>query len=296
MPSVFAFGTGLPGVQQIPDRVRSWEKEVDGGRLLDAARMAEAAGFTWVTCSDHPCIPVSRAQAMGPTWFDPGSTLAFVAAATTRVKLMPHVLVAPYRHRLVVAKQYGTLDVLSGGRVIMGVGSGHVKPEFRTLGADYERRGPVTDEYIRVLSAAWSHDVVYFDGEFLSFRDMMVWPRPVQRPRPPIWVGGNSTAAVKRAARLADGWIPWELGPDDFAAKAAYARALRHDAGRSESFRLVAPLQVQSGATADQVLGQVSRWREAGANAFQVGVGAESWIEYCERLGWIGREVIARIG
>jgi probable F420-dependent oxidoreductase len=296
MPSVFAFGTGLPGVQQIPERVRPWEKDVDGGRMIDAARLAEAAGFAWVTCSDHPCIPVSRAQAMGPTWFDAGSTLAFVAAATTRVKVMPHVLVAPYRHPLVVAKQYGTLDHLSGGRVIMSVGSGHVKPEFRTLGADFERRGQVTDEYIRVLSAAWSHDVVYFDGEVFSFRDMMVWPRPAQKPRPPIWVGGNSKAAAKRAARLADGWIPWELTPEDFAAKAAYARHLRNDAGRSESFRLVAPLQVPANVTSDRVLGDVARWREAGANAFQVGIAAETWLEYCERVAWFGREVIARVG
>ncbi len=296
MPVVPDFGTGLPAIQQIPSRVRPWEKDVDGAKILEAARAAEAAGFAWVSCSDHPAVPVSRAQAMGPTWYDAGSTLAFVAGVTTRIRLMPHVLVLPYRHPLVVAKQYGTLDFLSGGRLILGVGSGHLKPEFLALGANYEERGKITDEYLRALAAAWQHDVAYFDGEFVSFRDMMVWPRPVQRPRPPFWVGGNSNAAVKRAARFADGWVPWELTPEDFAAKAAYARHLRHDTGRSESFTLVAPLGVAVDAAADPVLREVTRWREAGATAFHVGLAAESWAQYLDRVAWFGRTVIARIG
>jgi probable F420-dependent oxidoreductase len=296
MPAVPAFGTGLPAIQQIPARVRPWEKEVDGPKILEAARAAEAAGFAWVSCSDHPSIPVSRAQAMGPTWFDAGSTLAFVAGVTSRIRLMPHVLVLPYRHPLVVAKQYGTLDFLSGGRLILGVGSGHLKPEFKTLGASYEERGKVTDEYMRALAAVWQHDVGHFDGEFVSFRDMMVWPRPVQKPHPPFWVGGNSNAAVKRAARFGDGWVPWELPPEDFAAKAAYARHLRHDGGRSGDFTLVAPLSVAADATADSVLRDVTRWREAGANAFHVGVAADSWPQYLDRLAWIGRSVVAHVG
>ena len=295
MPSAPAFGTGLPGIQQIPSRTHPWERDIDGAKLLDAARAAEAAGFAWVACSDHPAVPVSRAQAMGPTWFDAGSTLAYVAGVTTRIRLMPHVLVLPYRHPLVVAKQYGTLDHLSGGRVIMGVGSGHVKPEFKTLGADYEARGKVTDEYLRALAAVWEHDVGQFEGEFVSIRDMMVWPRPVQKPRPPFWVGGNSHPAVKRAARFGDGWIPWELTPEDFAAKAAYARHLRHDAGRSDTFALVAPLSVPASAVADPVLRDVTRWREAGATAFHVGLAADSWPQYLDRLSWFGRAVIARI-
>src|SRR5262245_14157231 len=159
MPAVPAFGTGLPAIQQIPARVRPWEKEVDGPKTPDAARAAESAGFAWVSCSDHPSIPVSRAQAMGPTWFDAGSTLAFVAGVTSRIRLMPHVLVLPYRHPLVVAKQYGTPHYLSSGRVIMGVGSDHVKTECKTLDADFEARGKVTDEYVRPLAGAWQHCV-----------------------------------------------------------------------------------------------------------------------------------------
>src|SRR5262245_59005685 len=295
MPSAPAFGTALPAIQRIPSRVRPWEHEVDGAKLLDAARAAEAAGFAWVACSDHAAVPVSRAQAMGPTWFDAGSTLAFVSGVTTRIRLMPHVLVLPYRHPLLVAKQYGTLDFLTGGRVIMGVGSGHLKPEFRTLGADFERRGRVSDEYLRAIAVAWEQEVAKFDGETIAFRDVMVSPRVAQRPRPPFWIGGNSGAALRRAATLGEGWIPWQLDPEEFAGLATRARRLRDDSGRSGPFELVAPLTAAAGAAADAVVAEAARWRAAGATAFHVGVGAETFDEYLRRLEWFGSEVIPRV-
>src|SRR5438128_1979681 len=217
------FGLGLPGVQQIPSRGQLWEHGVGGAELIEAGRAAEHAAFAWVSCSDHVAVPVARAAAMGATWFDAGSTLAFVAGATTRIRLLSHVLVLPYRHPLVVAKQYGTLDHLSGGRVILGVGSGHLKPEFTVLGADFDRRGTVSDEYLAAIAAAWTEEVARFEGETLAFRDVIVAPRVAQRPRPPIWVGGNSRAALRRAARLADGWVPWQLEPEACAAAAADA-------------------------------------------------------------------------
>ncbi|HJQ84347.1 MAG TPA: TIGR03619 family F420-dependent LLM class oxidoreductase [Candidatus Binatia bacterium] len=288
---MLSFGTGLPAVQQIPSRVRPWEKDVGGAETIAAARAAEAAGFAWVSCSDHVAVPISRAAAMGATWYDAGSTLAFVAGATSRIRLLSHVLVLPYRHPLVVAKQYGTLDRLSGGRVILGVGSGHLKAEFASLGADFERRGPVTDESIAAIVAAWTEDTARFEGRTIAFRDVMVSPRVVQRPRPPIWVGGNSRAAIRRAARHADGWVPWEVTPEAFREAGAFARSLRDGA----PFELVAPLAVPAGASSDAVLSAVEGWRAAGATAFQVGVAAESLAEHLDRTAWFGREVIARL-
>ena len=285
------FGTSLPAVQQIPSRARLWEREVGGAQILEAAQVAERAGFSYVSCSDHVFVPASRAQAMGATWYDAGSTLAFVAGATSRIRLLSHVLVLPYRHPLVVAKQYGTLDHLSGGRVILGVGSGHLKPEFTVLGADYDRRGRVSDEYLQAIAAAWASDVARFDGETVAFRDVMVSPRPARRP--PIWVGGNSRTAVRRAARHGDGWVPWELTPGDFADSAAYAKRVRAEAGGGE-MTLVAPLGMSPDATRDDLLRRVEEWRIAGATALHVGVGAGSFLAFLERLEWFGGEIIAR--
>jgi probable F420-dependent oxidoreductase len=289
-------GTGLPAIQQIPTRTGPWERSVGGAEILLAAQTAERAGFAWVSCSDHVLVPASRAGAMGATWYDAGSTLAFVAGATTRIRLLPHVLVLPYRHPLLVAKQYGTLDHLSGGRVILGIGSGHLKPEFRVLGADFERRGRVTDEFLGAIVAAWTSEVAAYAGETVAFRDVMVSPRPAQQPRPPIWVGGNSRAAVRRAGTLADGWIPWELGPDALAAGAAEARALRARAGKAEGLEVVAPVAVPPNATADAVLSELARWQKAGATAYHAGIGAGSFAEFVARLEWLGAEVLARAG
>jgi len=286
------FGTSLPGVQQIPARAQAWERAIGGAQVLEAARAAERAGFDWVSCSDHVAVPVSRAAAMGATWFDAGSTLAFVAGGTTRIRLLSHVLVLPYRHPLVVAKQYGTLDHLSGGRVILGVGSGHLKPEFTVLGADFDRRGTVSDEYLAAIAAAWTEEVARFEGETLAFRDVIVAPRVAQRPRPPIWVGGNSRAALRRAARLADGWVPWELEPEACAAAVADARRLRAEAGGPEAFEVVAPLAVPAGVTADALVAAVARWRAAGATAFHTGIAARDLVDLLARLEWFGREVI----
>jgi len=286
------FGTSLPGVQQIPARAQAWERAIGGAQVLEAARAAERAGFDWVSCSDHVAVPVSRAAAMGATWFDAGSTLAFVAGATTRIRLLSHVLVLPYRHPLVVAKQYGTLDHLSGGRVILGVGSGHLKPEFMVLGADFDRRGTVSDEYLAAIAAAWTEEVARFEGDTLAFRDVIVAPRVAQRPRPPIWVGGNSRAALRRAARLADGWVPWQLEPEACAAAVADVRRLRAEAGRPEAFEVVAPLAVPAGVTAEALVAAVARWRAAGATAFHAGIAARDLADLLARLEWFGREVI----
>ena len=291
-PTVLRFGLGLPGVQQIPSRGQLWERDVGGAELIEAARAAERAAFAWVSCSDHVLVPASRAAAMGATWYDAGSTLAFVAGATTRIALLSHVLVLPYRHPLVVAKQYGTLDHLSGGRVILGVGSGHLKPEFAILGADYERRGRVTDEYIHAIAAAWAEEVASFDGHTVAFRDVVVAPRVAQRPRPPIWVGGNSRAAVRRAARHADGWIPWQLTADEFATAAAYARGERATGAPLE---MVAPLTVSSDAAPDTVVDDAGRWHRAGATAFHVGLGARSFAEFLERIAWFARDVMPEV-
>ena len=283
------FGTSLPGVQQLPGRVQPWETTIGGPEIVAAARAAEAAGFAWVSCCDHPFVPASRAAEMGSTWFDAGSTLAFVAGVTERIELLSHVLVLPYRHPLVVAKQYGTLDHLSGGRVILGVGSGHLKPEFKTLGADYERRGLVSDEYLQAIAVAWEQEVASFEGETVRFRDAIVAPRVARRP--PLWVGGNSRAAARRAARYGDGWIPWELTPEEFGTTRAYIDATRLEAQRAGAFEFVAPLPVAADATKASIVQAVARWQNAGATAFHVGVSATSRDQFHDRLAWFGREI-----
>jgi probable F420-dependent oxidoreductase len=291
------FGLGLPIVQQVPHRAQAWEAAAGGPELGRIARAAELLGYAYVSCSDHVLVPRSRSAAMGEVWYDAAVTLAYLAGVTERIGLLSHVLILPYRHPLVVAKAFGTLDRLSGGRVILGVGSGHVKPEFRILGARYERRGVLTDEYLEAIRAAWAGGVVAFAGKHVAFGDIVVAPGPVQRPdgraQPPVWIGGNSPAAVCRAARHGDGWIPWQITPRDFAVAAARARGAAADAGRGP-LELVAPLAVAMAEGTIAISGRVEEWLAAGATGFHVGIGHDGLERFLDRLEWFAREVMAR--
>jgi probable F420-dependent oxidoreductase len=231
---------------------------------------------------------------MGSQWYDAAVTLAFLAGVTERVALLSHVVVLPYRHPLVTAKAYATLDRLSGGRAILGVGSGHVKPEFQILGVPYEERGRLTDEYMGAIRAAWSSESAAFDGATVQFRDVRVAPRPIQRDSghwgPPMWIGGNTRAAVRRVGRHGDGWIPWQVTCEEFAEGVREARRLA--ACRRASLAFIAPLHVATDDGADVARERVGAWRHAGATGFHVGFAHRTFEELVSRIEWFAATVM----
>lgn len=273
-------GLGTPIVQLVPARAQPWEPNAGPAELVRVARHADRLGFAWVTCSDHLGVPRSHAAAMGEAWYEPVATLSFLAAHTSRIALLSHVLVLPYRHPLLVAKSFATLDRLSAGRVILGVGAGHLKPEFRSLGLDYEARGRQTDEALRAVRAALEAECSSFDGEFYSWRDMTVAPRAVQRPRPPLWVGGNGVTALRRAAALGDGWIPWQTEIEAFA---EMVRRLQ-DLPRAGAFAVVAPASFPLSETPEKLAERLAQWAAAGATAFHLGIESRSLDHLLERM------------
>jgi probable F420-dependent oxidoreductase len=277
------FGLSLPVIQQIPGRAQPWEVAAGGHELVAVAQAADRLGFSHVSACDHVAIPQSYAASAGTVWYDAAVTLGFLAAATESVRLLSHVVVVPYRHPLVVAKAFATLDHLSDGRAILGVGCGHLKPEFRTLGVSYEERGAITDEYLQAIRIAWENESATFSGRFVQFRDVTVAPRPRQRPRPPIWVGGNSRAAVRRAVHYGDAWIPWMLMPAEFAELVAFARRSQNS-GRRAPLECVAPLTIGADDDAAAIAAQVEAWRAAGADSFHVGFSHRSLDHLLERM------------
>ncbi|MFI6639408.1 LLM class F420-dependent oxidoreductase [Streptomyces sp. NPDC050504] len=208
-----------------------WEAAAGPGDLLDVARTADRCGFDYIACCEHVAVPRRLADTMSTVWYDPVATLSFLAAATERVRLLSHVAVVGLRHPLLTAKQYATLDHLSGGRLVLGVGAGHVREEFEALGVDFERRGAVLDETVDALRAALGADEFpEHDGELFSFGGLGQRPRPAQA-RVPLWVGGSSPAAVRRAALRGDGWLPQGDPRDRLPGQIARVRALREEAG-----------------------------------------------------------------
>ena len=230
------FGIQLP-VQSLSTIYREpWEIGAGPAELALVARAADRLGYAYIAVCDHVAIPERLAEAMGTTWYDPVSTLAWLAALTSRVRLLSHVAVAPLRHPLLSAKQYATLDLLSGGRLLLGVGAGHVPEEFAALGVDFHRRGAILDECLAALSAALTDEYPVHRGPRFAFSGLAVSPRPVQRPRPPIWVGGSSSRAVTRAALLGEGWLSQGDSLGQLSAQLQLIASVRGQAGRSGPF------------------------------------------------------------
>jgi probable F420-dependent oxidoreductase len=229
------YGMTLPIQSLSRTLLEPWEPEATVEDLVAVARQADATGMDFVGVCDHVAIPDNEYAAhMSTTWYDTVATMGFLAAHTSRVRLLSAVYIPAYRHPLATAKAFGTLDHLSGGRVILGVGAGHVQAEFEALGVDFHARGRILDETLAAVRGAHAAPYVSFESEHFSYRDVGVAPVPAQGELP-IWVGGNGAAAWRRVGRLGDGLIPMGNPPDQYPEILATIRAAAEKAGRGDA-------------------------------------------------------------
>ena len=215
--------------------------------LITLARRADQLGLDGVFLSDHlalATIPHSRYPYRSDGTFpltpdaaimEPVTTAAYLAAVTRRVHLGFSVLVAPYRHPVLTAKMLSTLDVFSGGRLIVGVGVGWMEEEFSALGADFAHRGQITDEHIQLLKCLWTRDEPEFSGQHYQLSGVTMYPKPAQSPHPPIWSGGITGPALRRAARLSDGWHGMRMSPEEIAGVCRRLKTVREESGQDFS-------------------------------------------------------------
>jgi probable F420-dependent oxidoreductase len=301
-PGTVAWGLQLPIQAQSTIFVEPWEADATVDDLVAVARAADRAGALYVGVCEHVAIPRPLDETMGATWYDPIATLGFLAGVTTSVRLLSHVLALPYHHPLAVAKAFATLDRLSGGRAILGVGAGHVEGEFALLGLDFATRGRHVEAALPAIRAALDDEYPALpDGEWGLDGSAAVAPRPVQASLP-IWVGGSSAVAVRRAARLGDGWLPQGIRPRDLPGVVERIRRLRAEAGRPERFDIGANVGCFVGTPTWDVgrtyigepaaLADMLRpWVEAGANQLQVRFRSRDRAELVDQIERFGAEV-----
>lgn len=291
------YGIQLPVQSQSTYYVEPWEPAAGRDELAAVARAADAAGFAYVAVCDHVAIPAERAEGMSTTWYDTVATLGWLGALTERVRLLSHVYVPAYRHPLATAKAFATLDELSGGRVILGVGAGHVEAEFGVLGVPFAERGRLTDEAIDGIRAAWADE-----WGWAGFGQR---PRPRQAGGPPIWVGGSSPAALRRAAQRGDGWLPQGTLKADMPAAIARIHELRAAAGRMGPFTvgaLARPMYVGDpgwevgratlAGPAERLREELASYEAMGVDQVQVRLRSRSCEELCDQLVAFGEEVM----
>jgi probable F420-dependent oxidoreductase len=277
------------------------------------ARAAEKAGFDALAFTEHPAPSLKWLRTGGHATLDPVAALAFVAAATTRLRIMPFLLILPYRNPLLGAKSIVSLDVLSGGRLVVGAGGGYLRSEFGALGVDFEERGALFDEALDVLRGVCTEEEYRHEGRHFVARGVTMTPGPVQRPHPPVWIGGNGRNARRRVVRAAQGWSPL-IASEQLAQTtrmpaittvpemAGAIKELRDrlvEAGRDPE---EVDVQVQSSSfsgpigaelSVEQVRDHVGELGEAGVSQFIVRVGAASVAQALDELARYGEEVIA---
>jgi probable F420-dependent oxidoreductase len=262
------FGLSLPHFRRVasPEAIRR------------VAQRAEDLGYEGIWVSDHIVIPHAAVERFGSMFYEPLTVLAFAAACTSRVRLGTTVLILPYRNPIVTAKVLATLDVLSGGRVTAGMAVGWTEDEFRALGVSFQERGALSDEYIAAFKVLWRQDKPAFLGQYVRFENIAFEPKPVQKPHIPIWIGGNSKRAIRRAVALGDCWHPTRPLVDDVKAGLAYLREVCAQRGRDPRSLMIAvrqPLKFYDGAEASvrrrpllgstqKIIDDIGHYRNAG--------------------------------
>jgi probable F420-dependent oxidoreductase len=300
------FGLFLPVVQ--PINRQEWEQTADIHDVQRVAQTAESAGLDFLCVQDHGAIAVPELESYGSArFYDPFVLLGYLAAVTTSIRLATHVVQAHLRSPLITAKALATADLVSNGRLIAGFGVGSRDYEADAARVPFENRGSVTDDYLQAIFALWQDGATTYDGTWVSFRDLICDPKPVQRPRPPVWIGGNKAPALKRALRFGDAWVPWNVSRQHVA-EVQRDVADRHGLSVGADFRIVvswAPLGGRgprgetppsytspSNAELDRCRDEFEAWRQVGATDFVLDLPAPSAAELDRSLEWVGEHLI----
>jgi probable F420-dependent oxidoreductase len=264
----------------------------DADTLARRARTAEEAGFESLWVGDHIALPLDDGHPPTEPRLEAVVALTYMAAVTSRVRLAIGVIVLPQRQPVLLAKQLTSLDVLSGGRLTVGIGVGYVEPELRALGASLADRGARTDEYLEAMRALWDEPVPSFAGRFVAFDGVMQRPRPVQRPHPPIVVGGHSPSAFRRAVQAGSGWYGWELDPDR---TAEALQALRETAEEHRRPAELGELEITITPPGAPDLETARRYAELGVHRLAVQPRTMGGTAIDELIARVGDQLVGRV-
>jgi probable F420-dependent oxidoreductase len=298
---------------------------VKAADLVRFAQRAEALGLDYLTIADHVIVPrdISVPYPYTVDGKYPGTgyhletlaTMGFLAGATKTIKFITSVMIAPYRNPIITAKMLASLDVLSNGRVIVGLGVGWMKEEFENLKAPpYEERGKVTDEYIQAFRELWTSDNPSFNGKYCKFSNIIFLPKPVQKPAIPIWIGGHSKQALRRAGQLGDGWHPIggvptiPLEPEDIKKDMATLTEYALKAGRDpkqirvalkgslfDKEKKIEGRRRRFMGGAEEIASDIRAYRDAGVDTMIFDVRQPSINETFERMEWMAQEVFTKV-
>jgi probable F420-dependent oxidoreductase len=302
------FAIRVPAVFGYPALTSAWEADLTAEGTMRFARVADEVGFDSLWVSEHIVLDPELVPFMGARFYEAVTAAAVILGATKRIRMLTYVAVLPYHHPVVYAKAISTLDVLSSGRLTMGLASGYMEREFEALGVPHKERGRRTEEYLRAMKELWTSDEPSFHGEFVSFDNIVFEPKPLQKPHTPILVGGSARPIQHRAARLGDGWLPWTTTRHELPDCLSYIqeqRAKHNRTGPFEVFALLADFPADDRLNLaryriprkpDEVTDLLGALREAGATGAIVHLppGTSGLNECLDWVRWFAQEIIPR--
>ena len=275
----------------------TWERDAGPDDLKRIALAADELGYYWLTCAEHVGIPTEVAKIRGARYYDALSTLSYFAAVTSQIKLFTTVIVLGYHHPLAVAKRYGTLDKLSNGRLVLGVGVGSLREEFDLLGAEFDNRGAVYTDALKALRAVLGQHQPKYEGEFYTFDDFIIDPHAVQE-RVPIWLGGRTALSLRRALTSGQGWDPFGLTTEQAAELIGRARSWPEWTSRTEPFGIALTfepaLDITQPGQIDVMVDNLGRLQAAGATVYNAIFRSDSIEHYLEQLALFQEKVAPR--
>ena len=300
---------GMPHLLELKATMQPWELAVTGADQTALARFADEIGYDMLSVPEHFIIPRAHVPLSGPHYFHAAAGQAYYAGATERILINSSIAILPLQHPIVTAKALATIDWMSSGRIIATFGVGWLEKEFEILGVPFHERGAMSEEYLAAIIELWTSDDPAFEGRYVSFKDVAFEPKPFAKPHPPVWMGGDADAVLRRAARYASGWWPFLTKPDDIAARIDFIKSQPDFKGGpfevmygmstsrvGEGHAVIDDPNARAGMSAQEIVDRLSWLKAQGVTMSAVPIPAVSGIsEYRDYAQWVIEEIKPRV-
>jgi probable F420-dependent oxidoreductase len=303
------FVFGMPHLTRLKATLQAWEASVTGADQTRLARRADELGYDMISTPEHFIIPNEHVELSGPHYFHAAAAQGYLAGATKRIRINSSIALLPLQHPIVTAKALATIDWMSSGRIIATFGVGWLEKEFAILGVPFHERGRMSDEYLAAMIELWTKDSPEFEGRYVSFKDVAFEPKPVQKPHLPIWMGGDSDAALERTARFASGWWPFLTRPQEIGRRIAFIKSQpTWKGGHLEVMYGLATSRVgeghvvvddpgaRAGMSAQEIVDRLGLLRDQGVTMSSVPIPPVSSIDaYLDHAQWVIEEIKPKV-
>lgn len=303
------FAFAIPHLLRLKASMQPWEASVTGADQTRIVKRADELGYDMVSTPEHFIIPDEHVELSGPHYFHAAAAQGYFAGATEKILINSSIAILPLQHPIVTAKSLATIDWMSSGRIITTFGVGWLEREFEILGVPFRERGKMADEYLAAIIELWTSDAPCFEGKYVSFKNVSFEPKPFRKPHLPIWMGGDSEPALRRAARFASGWWPFLTRPEDIPSRIDFIKSQpTYKGGPFEVMYGLATSRVgeghmvntdpdaRPGVGAQEIVDGLAALAELGVTMSSVPIPAVNDIEaYLDYAQWVVEEIKPRV-